>query len=353
MGIATLNRPHALNALNTNMVETLYSIYTSWNVASDVSCILLKGNGGKAFCAGGDVKSVVKLGKQGKIEEAMRFFSSEYRVDYLISQLNKPHVAFLDGITMGGGVGVSIHGMFRIATEKTVFAMPELAIGLFPDVGGSYFLPRLPKGMGAYLAYTGSRLQGLDVKRAGIATHYIPSRYLGEIEATLVSSIGISSNVNKISELLAAFERKEPLPSPQLTSARMAAIASIFGENTLREIILICQKSKEEWLLEAVKAMLNGSPTSMMLTAEQLRKGATMELDECFQMENRLVYHLVTNVDSDFYRGVDALLISKSEKPHWNPALLGQVDKATVARCFEPVPPGFELRLSGPQKCNL
>jgi len=158
----TLNRPKALNALTAGMVEDLYKTLKHFENEPSIAAVLINGAGGKAFCAGGDVKAVVQLSQAGKIEEAMRFFRSEYHLDYKIATLKKPYIALLDGITMGGGVGVSVHGTFRIATERTLFAMPECAIGLIPDVGGSFFLPRLDNSLGLYIALTGCRLKVSD-----------------------------------------------------------------------------------------------------------------------------------------------------------------------------------------------
>lgn len=159
IGTVTLNRPKALNALTTGMVEALYDVLTEFETDPDVAAVVIRGTGDKAFCAGGDVKAVVQMCQDGNIEEAMRFFRSEYRMNYKIYKLQKPYVAFLDGITMGGGAGVSVHGTFRVATERTLFAMPECAIGLIPDIGASYFLPRLPGNLGLYLSLTGARLK--------------------------------------------------------------------------------------------------------------------------------------------------------------------------------------------------
>lgn len=160
VGFITLNRPKALNALTTTMIQDLHTILKEWHISSLVSSIIIKGAGDKAFCAGGDVKAVIQLGQQGHFQDALAFFTKEYRTNYLISTLQKPYIAILDGITMGGGAGVSIHGMFRIATENTLFAMPECAIGLYPDVGASFFLSRLPmEGLGLYLGLTGARIK--------------------------------------------------------------------------------------------------------------------------------------------------------------------------------------------------
>jgi len=170
LAILTLNRPKALNALTTGMVEDLYKTLKYYQNKPSITAILIRGAGGKAFCAGGDVKAVVQMSQAGKIEEAMRFFRSEYHLNYKIATLKEPYIALLDGITMGGGVGVSIHGTFRIATERTLFAMPECAIGLIPDVGGSYFLPRLDNSFGLYIALTGCRLK---VRKSNIYIFFI------------------------------------------------------------------------------------------------------------------------------------------------------------------------------------
>ena len=159
IGHVTLNRPKALNALTTGMVEALYDALVDFESDADVAAVVIRGTGNKAFCAGGDVKAVVQMCQAGEIEDAMRFFRSEYRTNYKIARLNKTYIALMDGITMGGGAGVSVHGMFRIATERTLFAMPECAIGLIPDIGASYFLSRLPGSLGMYLGLTGARLK--------------------------------------------------------------------------------------------------------------------------------------------------------------------------------------------------
>ena len=158
VGHISLNRPTALNALTTHMVDHLYAILKEYETSPAISAVLIEHAGGKAFCAGGDVKAVVQMGQAGRVEDAMRFFKSEYRLNYKIATFQKPYVALLDGITMGGGAGISVHGSFRIATERSVFAMPECGIGLIPDIGASYFLSMLPKSIGMYLGLTGARL---------------------------------------------------------------------------------------------------------------------------------------------------------------------------------------------------
>lgn len=308
---------------------------------------------------------------QGKTDEAMQFFQAEYILDHLISTLgtrkyNKPHVAFIDGITMGGGVGVSVHGTFRVATERTVFAMPELAIGLIPDVGGSWFLPRLSggggggrgiPGLGRYLAFTGSRLKGRDVKLAGIATHYISSSRLVEVEKAIIEMKSV--DVKYLNQLLCSFEMEASTTCCTADNDNSQLdiisndISKYFGDyNTSpRDVIAACRQAaanNNQWAAEAADAMCKGSPTSLAATHEQLRRGARMHsLVECLEMENTVVYNLVADRGSDFYRGVDAVLISKTGNPGWRPGDIDEVDEKKVGELFdgEKVPREWRLEL--------
>ncbi|EFN58909.1 hypothetical protein CHLNCDRAFT_140853 [Chlorella variabilis] len=354
VGVGVLNRPKALNALNTRMVEAMFEIYSRWDADP-------QGAGDKAFCAGGDVKTVVQQGLAGQVDEALRFFHSEYRLNYLISELTKPHVAMIDGITMGGGVGVSVHGTFRVATERTVFSMPECAIGLYPDVGGSYFLPRLRGGLGMYLALTGARLQGVDVRHAGIATHYIPSQLLPELHQSIVGLGPAASDAAALGEVLSSFEAREALPEGQLAAIRQArrilplgtgpsqlSVADINlcfgGKASVEEIYEACERAGQ-WGIDTIAQMSKGSPMSQKLSFEQLRRGAGMDLAACLQMENRMVHRCVANIGSDFYTGVQAALITRSGNPIWVPFSLKGVRAEDVESFFQPLPPHQELQL--------
>lgn len=275
---AVLNRPRALNALSLPMIEQLHGVYAAWDAAPGVAAILLKGAGGKAFCAGGDVKAVALAGRAGDAAGALRFFRAEYRLNYLIARLSKPHVALLDGITMGGGAGVSVHGAFRVATERTLFAMPECAIGLFPDVGGSYFLPRLLGGLGLYLGLTGARLsvrvaavwmaafahrrgaalgcslhrfdpwlQGVDVLHAGLATHFIRSALLPDVEAAIAALGAAAADEAALRRTLNQFAGRAPLPAGQLRG-RMADIDAAFcGKGSVEEVYAACEAAGAGW----------------------------------------------------------------------------------------------------------
>jgi enoyl-CoA hydratase/carnithine racemase len=242
LAVVTLNRPKALNSLTTRMVESILSLLRHWESSDIVAAVLVKGAGGKAFCAGGDVKAIAQLGRSGDTSAAQRFFRSEYRMNAAIAAFPKPYIAIIDGITMGGGAGVSVHGPIRIATEKTLFAMPECAIGLFPDIGGSYFLPRLPGAVGMYLGLTGARLKGVDVLHAGIATHYVPSALLPEVEKSLEGLGSAATSLHKINEVLNDFQRQEPLPDGTLPSMRDDIDAIFGGQCSVEGIYRACER---------------------------------------------------------------------------------------------------------------
>lgn len=292
------------------------------------------------------MKTVVQLGKEGRAEEALRFFNSEYRLNYLISRLQRPHVAVIDGITMGGGVGVSVHGTFRIATERTVFAMPECAIGLFPDVGGSYFLPRLPGSLGLYLALTGARLKGADVRHAGIATHYIPSQLIPQVLQGIQDLGSGAADEAAVRDVLASLEQRQPLPPSGLHDIWGQVEKLFAGRRSVEEIYTACQQEGTPFAADTLHLMQKGSPTSQKVTFEQLRRGATLDLGECLRMEMRMVHQCVAGSRGrDFYSGVSAMLIDRTNEPHWDPPTLDQVNPAYVDAFFAPLPPQQELQL--------
>eukprot|EP00124_Ichthyophonus_hoferi_P000298 Ihof_evm24s10 gene=Ihof_evmTU24s10 len=300
IGVATLNRPRALNTLTTNMCQLLTTAYSHWMADPTIKMVLLQGAGPKAFCAGGDVVSLAKAGSNGDTNQAKEFFSAEYKLDYLIATLPKPHIALLDGITMGGGMGLSVFGTFRVATEKTLFAMPETAIGLFPDVGGGYFLPRLANHLGMYLGLTGARLKGADALHAKIATHYILSNRLPDLIERLAYCQGDS---NSIKELLDSFS--EPPPAYTL-SPHLPTIEKCFSNSTVEGIIESLQQ-EGPWGCDVAKTIGTMSPTSCKITLQQLRRGSHLSLAEDLKVEFRLACNAMKG--HDFYEGIRARLI--------------------------------------------
>ncbi|KAJ3279548.1 hypothetical protein HK104_001377 [Borealophlyctis nickersoniae] len=310
----------------------------------------------KAFCAGGDVKRVVQLAQSRQpedIAEALRFFEEEYKLNHLIGNLKKPFIAVMDGITMGGGVGLSVHAPFRIATENTVFAMPESSIGLFPDVGGSFFLPRLDGQLGTYLGLTGRQLKGEEVFMAGIATHYIPSgrlktliNRLAELETEELDTVnGI------LEEYVADPTSVEKWNTWSLGGDVGLAINRCFRFDTLEEIVEALEKENTQWAKDTLDHMKTLSPTSLKLTLMQIRRGAKMHFAECFRQEYYMVKQIVEHIP-DFYEGVTAKLINKpSTKPSWTPSW-EEMDKLTpdiIERMFFKPPLGFpSLQLISP-----
>ncbi|XP_054492199.2 3-hydroxyisobutyryl-CoA hydrolase, mitochondrial isoform X1 [Agelaius phoeniceus] len=333
-GIITLNRPKALNALNLPMIQKIYPQIKTWEQDPETFLIIIKGTGGKAFCAGGDIRAITEAGKVGD-KLIQDFFIGEYRLNNAIGTCKKPYVALIDGITMGGGVGVSVHGDFRVATEKTVFAMPETAIGLFPDVGGGYFLPRLSGKIGYYLALTGCRLKGRDVLKAGIATHFVESEKLPALEKDLIALK--SPSKEKIADLLNSYHMKCTIDQEKEFSLdeHMEKINSLFSANSMEEIVKKLKQDGSPFAMKQLETINKMSPTSLKLTLRQLREGASMSLQEVLRMEYRLSQACMKG--HDFYEGVRAVLIDKDQSPKWKPAALEEVSDEFVDNCFKPL----------------
>ncbi|NXK44879.1 HIBCH protein, partial [Chauna torquata] len=323
-GIITLNRPKALNALNLSMIQQIYPQIKTWEQDPETFLIIIKGTGGKAFCAGGDIRAITDAGKVGD-RLAQDFFREEYILNNAIGTCKKPYVALIDGITMGGGVGLSVHGHFRVATEKTLFAMPETAIGLFPDVGGGYFLPRLSGKIGYYLALTGFRLKGRDVLKAGIATHFVESEKLPDLEKDLIALK--SASKENIADLLNSYH-VEAVNS-------LFFSFSLFSANSMEEIVKKLKQDGSPFAIKQLETINKMSPTSLKMTLRQLREGASMSLQDVLTMEYRLSQACMRG--HDFYEGVRAVLIDKDQSPRWKPAALEEVSDEFVDNCFKPL----------------
>ncbi|XP_065494348.1 3-hydroxyisobutyryl-CoA hydrolase, mitochondrial isoform X2 [Caloenas nicobarica] len=333
-GVITLNRPKALNALTFSMIQQIYPQIKTWEEDPETFLIIIKGTGEKAFCAGGDIKAIADAGKVGsRVTED--FFRIEYSLNNAIGTCKKPYVALIDGITMGGGVGVSVHGHFRVATEKTIFAMPETAIGLFPDVGGGYFLPRLSGKMGYFLALTGFRLKGRDVLKAGIATHFVDCEKLPALEKDLIALK--SPSTENIADLLNSYHVKSKVDQEKqfVLGEHMEKINSIFSANTVEEIVKKLKQDGSPFAIKQLETLNKMSPTSLKITLRQLREGASMSLQDVFRMEYRLSQACMKG--HDFYEGVRAVLIDKDQSPRWRPAALEEVSDEFVDNCFKPL----------------
>lgn len=333
VGVVTLNRPKALNALTLAMCEAFDRQLAAWARDPAVRAILVKGAGARAFCAGGDVRAIWEAGKAGEPLTA-DFFRAEYRLNRRIHTLAKPYVALVDGITMGGGVGISVHGSHRIATEHTVFSMPETGIGLFPDVGGTYFLPRLAGHLGLYLGLTGARLKAADTCHAGIATEYMPAARLDALEAALAAADWGEDPNGAVDRAVAGFAA-DPGPAP--LDAHRATIDRCFAGESVEAILAALEAGAEHdpWAAATLATLVTRAPTSLKVTFEAIRRGAELDFDQAMIMEYRLSQACMAG--HDFYEGIRALIIDKDGAPSWEPATLAEVTPAMIEAHFAPL----------------
>jgi len=278
-GLITLNRPKALNALTLSMVHKIQPQLKEWEKSGDVNLVVIKGAGSKAFCAGGDVVALTKAAVKG---EPMKdeFMYYEYQLNHTIGHLSMPYVALIDGVVMGGGVGLSVHGKYRVATEKTMFAMPETAIGLFPDVGGGHFLPRLTGQLGMFLALTGHRLKGRDVLKAGVATHFVEKEKLGDLESSLLNLSAASHE--SVSQLLTDYQNQSPhdADTPFSLASIQDKIDRIFGGGSVEDILELLHKEGDDWSQKQIATLNKMSPTSLKITYRQIKEGAHLSLHD-------------------------------------------------------------------------
>jgi len=331
--LITLNRPKALNALNLSMIRKITPALHQWEEDEKV-LVLIKGIGGKAFCAGGDVRSIVESKNDPNNTLSRDFFREEYQLNHLISTLDIPYIALIDGITMGGGVGLSVHGYYRVSTEKTLFAMPETAIGFVPEVGGTYFLPRLKGKLGLFLALTGYRLKGADVFHAGISTHAVASQSAAAIEEELLSS-KMNTQV-EISECLGKFTKEAVFLQEQFSlEPYLPIIDQCFSAPTVEGILTELESTDHPFAKEVLTSLKKMSPLALKITKRALEEGSEKTLAECLQMEYRLSQRFCA--DHDFPEGVRALLIDKDQRPQWKPSRLEDCTAEKVDSYFLPL----------------
>ncbi|CAF9938060.1 MAG: hypothetical protein ALECFALPRED_007493 [Alectoria fallacina] len=346
-----LNRPEKLNSLNGSMARKILSRLKEWENSQLASVIIIGGAGPKAFCAGGDVAALAQqnasYGLKGQ-EASQAYFGLEYRLDHLIATYSKPYIAYMDGITMGGGVGLAVHAPIRIATERTLFAMPETTIGFFPDVGGSFFLPRLEGRIGTYLALTSERLKGVNAFYAGVATHYIDSSSLSSLTARLAEIEfkdyeDMYSRLATVAATIAEFDTGLPHDEPMLLAGELRkAIDRCFVYTEMESIIRALEDEEKntklpqhirDWATNTLKTLSERSPTSLKVTLKQMELGRNWSIGEAFRNE----YHMAGNFMShpDFDSGVSARLIHKSPiTPTWNPPALQDVTSKDVDEFF-------------------
>lgn len=336
----TLNRPAALHALNTGMCRDMITALLAWRDDASVRAVLIEhAPGTRGFCAGGDIRMIQESGK-GDGREARDFFFTEYQLNHLLFTYNKPVLAIMDGVTMGGGVGIAMPSRFRIATENTTYAMPETGIGLFPDVGGGWYLPRKPGEIGMWLALTGARLKAADCLIAGVATHYLPTEILAAARAQIAGAAQTHDVHRALASGLEALSESAGAPR-ELTPVNVARIDRIFALDSVEAIVAALEADGSEWSKAQRATLASKSPQTLKVTFRQLREGAKMP---SFADEMRQEYRIAARVSRrhDFIEGVRALIVDKDNTPHWSPPTLEGVTDAMLDEIFAPLPPEEE-----------
>ena len=324
----TLNRPQALNAITLDMVATMTALLRAWADDPAVGAILLDGAGGRAFAAGGDIRALYDAAKAGG-DLPEKFWATEYRLNVLIARYPKPVIALMDGVVMGGGVGLSAHASHRIVTERSSVAMPEVAIGYFPDVGACFVLARAPGFIGTYLALTGARLGAADAIYCGLADLHIPSARLDEIPAALADSRGMH-------DVKARLDKFSAPPAAGRLAAARPWIDRCFGADTAEEIVERLTRSDEADARAALETMRKMSPTSLKITLRNIRSALSFEeVEQSFQQDYRV--SLACVAEHDFIEGIRAAIVDKDRNPLWRPDTLDGVTPEIVDRHFRPV----------------
>jgi len=315
VGRITLNRPKALNALNQAMVTAMVEALVSWRDDAAVKAVVVDGAGEKGFCAGGDIRMLAESGK-AQDGRAWTFWRDEYQLNTLIAEYPKPYVALIDGITMGGGVGVSIHGEFRVAGDRTMFAMPETGIGFHPDVGGAFFLPRLSGELGVWMGLTGARLKTADCIAAGVATHYVPSDKMGYLLEALETA-ALDADGEQVDALLDQYSGDAGQSDLGMVQP---LIDAAFEGDDLDAILNRLETAQDAWSTAVLKILRSKSPTASKLTLAALRKGASLDLRAVMTQDLRVSTRFLQD-GSDFYEGVRAVILDKDNAPNWASAI--------------------------------
>ncbi|XP_076915765.1 3-hydroxyisobutyryl-CoA hydrolase 1-like [Bidens hawaiensis] len=333
-----LNRPKKLNTLNYEMLRKMYEKLKGYEKDPTVKLIILKANG-KVFCVGGDLTSAYTYVALGHWSFGTHYYRKQFCLDYLLATYKKPSLAILDGHVMGGGVGLTIHSTFRIVTEKTVFAMPEALIGLFPDVGASYFLSRLPGFFGEYIGLTGAKLNGVEMLAFGLGTHFVPSNKIQAMTNALERMIASSDSpsVAAMSMVISEFAQEVKV-NPDSAYSRLDMVNQCFSGESCEEILSSLERLalqvQEKWVHEAITSMKSANPLGLKMFLRNIREGRSKTLKQCLVTEYIGVSHLLgRTISNNFYEGSRAMLIDKDKKPQWVPSKLEDVTDEMVAKC--------------------
>ena len=330
-GLVTLNRPQALNAVTLGMVRAFTRQLKEWRDDPSITRVVLTAAGGRAFSAGSDIRALYDAGISGRHAGMLSFYGEEYVLNTMIKHYPNPYVSLIDGIVMGGGVGLSVHGTHRVAGDRFSFAMPEVSIGFFPDVGATWFLPRLPGELGTFCALTGERLNAADGVAASIATHRVASSRFGDLADALCNAVPVDATLAAFAEAGGAGKLDR------------GAIDRLFKGDRVEDILraLDGEDGTGAAFAKATAATIRSkSPLSLKLALAQVRAGGMLSFEGCMQTEFRIVSRVIHG--HDFYEGVRAVIIDKDNAPRWRPQTLGEVSDAEVARHFAPLPAGVE-----------
>ncbi len=325
-----INRPKALNALSLPMIDLMTPPLAEAAGNPDIACVVLRGAGGRAFCAGGDVRGIALALKTPDQTISHDFFYHEYQLNHLIHSYPKPFISLIEGVSMGGGVGLSIHGALRVAADTLAFAMPETAIGLFPDVGGTWFLPRCPGSIGLYLALTGARLGAADALYVGYATDIVPA---GKMDALHTALIEIAPETAEAARAVIAPFTIDPGPPP--LAEHREAIDRCFSAPSYRDVLHRLSGEDSDWARHVLADLAKKSPMSLLVTFEQLRSGRGLDIKSCLIREFRMSQHCMKH--PDFAEGIRAVLIDKDHHPVWQPSRIDDISHATVMGFFAPL----------------
>ena len=328
VGVITLNRPRALNALTWGMARHMRTRLREWAADARIRAVVIGGAGPRAFCAGGDIHVIYRRRHMDR-GPLRRFYRDEYRLNAEIKRFPKPYIALLDGIVMGGGAGIAMHCSHRVVTENVVFAMPETGIGLFPDVGATYVLPRCPGEIGMYLGLTGVKLGAADARYVGVATAFVAAERLEKLVRDLAGDAFDGDAFAIVDSIL---ERHCGAAGAPPLVPRRYDIDRHFGKATLAEVMESLESADDDWAAALVASLGSKSPTSLAVTFRQLREGRGLDFAACMRLEYRLVTRFIEG--HDFYEGIRAAVIDKDRSPKWIPASLDEVSSADVDRYF-------------------
>lgn len=348
-GILTLNRPAALNSLSLEMIRSLSKALSNWKEENGIHAVLVQGSSARAFCAGGDLRFFYDVVREEGTASASRleaFFTEEYTLNHLIHHYPKPYIALLDGLVMGGGMGISQSSAplrMRIVTERTRMAMPEVNIGLFPDVGGGYFLSRMPGETGTWMALTGEAIGAADALHAGLADLFVPSDALPALRDMLKETPG-TDHLELARQFCAPYAHQLDTGSGTFSLHRRS-IDKHFSLDSVQDIMRSLAEDSDPFARHTAERMRRRSPLLLCVTLEQLRRGRTMTITECLRMERTMMHHCFQHPDA--MEGIRAAIIDKDNRPRWRPASIEAVSPDMVQRFFAPVWPDDAHPLRG------